>query len=187
MSVADRIGALEPRERRLLALMVGVLVVLLIALVPFSVSLVLGEQVERNASLRGALSKLELQGGVVLRRRAERDELFARYETAVPALAGFLDKAAGDSDLEIPELKDGAPIARGKKYEERSTAISFRQVGLRGLVKFMERVSGSERPISVSKLTIRKRTNRPDQYDVQMTVSAYDRFGTAAPSPEEAP
>lgn len=186
MSVAERLGALEPRERRLLALMVGVLLVLLIALIPYSVSLLLSDEVERNASLREALSKIETQGGLVIQRVGERDALYARYEKPVPALAGFLDKAAGQSDLEIPELKDGAPVGRGKKYEERSTAISFRQVGLRGLVKFMERVSGGSRPISISKLTIRKRASPPDRYDVQMTVSAYHRFGSDD-AVEEAP
>jgi type II secretory pathway component PulM len=184
MNLSERIAALEPRERRLLGTLGAVLVVLLIASVPFVTEALLNSKMARNESLRQALADVEAEAPAVLKRRAERDALLVRYETPPPALAGFLARAATETGFEIPELKDGSPVARGKKYEERSTSISIRKVGLRELVLFMEKVSGGVQPISVSKLNVRRHSAPPDVYDVQMTVSAYHRLATKAAEPE---
>ena len=104
------------------------------------------------------------------------EALLARYEQPAPALPGFLDKAASASGLDLPEVKEQSPVAHGKRYEERATSISLKKVGLLGLVKFMERISGGDEPIAISKLNIRKRGVEPDSYDVQMTVSAFHRL-----------
>jgi general secretion pathway protein M len=182
VTLRDRLDALAPREKRLLMVLAGVFGVLLLAAIPFGVSALLSEAEATHADLVEALGRVETEGEGVRERQAERDALLARYETPVPALAGYLDKAAQASGIAIPESKDPSPVAHGKKFEERFTSISLRKVGLLPLVKFMERVSGGPEPISISKLNIRKRGGEPDSYDVQMTVSAFHRI-----APKEAP
>lgn len=185
MTLQDRISGLEPRERRLLGAMAGVFGVVLLMLIPLGVSALLSDLTERNQLLRDAIARIESEGDEIRARQEEQEALLARYETPAPALAGFLDKAATASSLDIPEVKPRSPVAHGKRYEERSTSISFRKVGLLALVKFMERVSGGTDPISISKLTIRKRGVEPDTYDVQMTVSAFHRLAPKGREDEE--
>ena len=175
MGLQESLEGLEPRERMLLGVFGALIVVFLIFLVPYAASSLLVEKTEQNALLGEALERLDSEANLI-REAQERDEaLVARYAKPAPALAGFLDKAASASSLEIPEIKDRSPVAHGKKYEERSTSISFRKAGLVPLVKFMEQVAGSQYPISISNLNIRKRASQPDSYDVKMVVSAFHR------------
>jgi hypothetical protein len=48
------------------------------------------------------------------------------------------------------------------------------KVGLLPLVKMLERVESGGYPVAVSRLKIKKKT-RPDQYDVELTASAYEK------------
>lgn len=185
MSIQDRIAALEPRERRLIGLLVIIFTVMIMLAIPVGVSALLSDETEAHAQLTEAIERLETEGDSIRERQAAREALLARYETQAPALAGFLAKAASASSLAIPESKPESPVAHGKRYEERPTAISFRKVGLVSLVKFMERVSGGSEPIGITKLNVRKRGVEPDSYDVQMTVAAYHRLQTKAEKSEE--
>ncbi|HEV8247063.1 MAG TPA: hypothetical protein VGP93_14900, partial [Polyangiaceae bacterium] len=87
----------------------------------------------------------------------------------------FLAKLAGEAGLEIPESQDRQSVPHGKKFEERSTKITLRKVGMYKLVKFMEKIEQSGHPVRISALNIRKRGTEPDSYDVDMVVSAFDR------------
>jgi general secretion pathway protein M len=190
VTLRDRLDALAPREKRLLLVLAGVVGVLFLAAIPFGVSALLSDAEATHTELVNAIARVETEGEGVRERQAEREALLARYDTPVPALAGYLDKAAQASGIAIPESKDPSPVAHGKKFEERFTSISLRKVDLLALVKFMERVSGGPEPISISKLNIRKRGGETDSYDVQMTVSAFHRIapkeGAAAKTKAEA-
>jgi hypothetical protein len=185
MSIQDRIAALEPRERRLIGLLVVVFVGMVMLSIPVGVSALLSDETETHARLTEAIERLETEGDSIKERQEAKEALLRRYESPAPALAGFLSKAASASSLAIPESKPESPIAHGKRYEERPTAISFRKVGLLALVKFMERVSGGGEPIGITKLNVRKRGVEPDSYDVQMTVAAYHRIQTKTEKPEK--
>lgn len=191
MTLRDRFDALAPREKRLLGVLAAVAGVLVLAAIPIGVMTLLGDAEATHVELLDAIERIEAEGEGVRERQAERDAILRRYETPVAALPGFLDKAAQAAGITIPESKEPSPVAHGKKFEERFTSLSLRKVGLLALVKFMEKVSGTAEPISITKLNIRKRGAEPDAYDVQMTVSAYHRIApkekAAAPlSKEEA-
>jgi hypothetical protein len=186
MGVQERFESLEPRERRLVLLLVGIGFVMAVMLVPVGVSALLSEKTERNAVLKAAIERIALEGDEIRERQARHEALLARYETPAPALAGFLDKAASASGVEIPEVGDQSVVTHGKRYEERYVSIPLRKVGLVGLVKFMERVSGGTEPTSISKLNIRKRGVTPDTYDVQMTVSSFVRVAAKDKTDSEA-
>jgi hypothetical protein len=190
MTLQDRFAALEPRERRLVGVLIVIFSVMVMLSIPVGVAAILSDESETHARLTEAIDRLEAEGDAIREQKANREALLARYETPAPALAGFLAKAASASTVSIPESKPESAIAHGKRYEERPTAISFRKVGLVSLVKFMERVSGGPEPISITKLNVRKR--EPDSYDVQMTVAAYHRLAPkvepkAEKAEEEAP
>lgn len=187
MALSDRLDALEPRERRLVFILLALFAAMLLLLIPLGVSALLDEETEAHARLTEAIERLETEGEEIRERQAARKALLERYESSAPPLAGFLDKAASASSLTIPESQEQSPVTHGKRYEERSRAITLRKVGLLPLVKFMERVSGGKEPISITKLNVRKRGVEPDSYDVQMTVAAYHRLQPKAKAEEEQP
>ena len=111
----------------------------------------------------------------VERNRVLRKALVDKYANPTPPLTSFLAAVAKMVQLEIPETQDRQPAPHGKKYEEKATKITLRKVGMLKIAKFMEQIEQSGYPVAISQLTIRKRGVEPDSYDVDMTVSAYER------------
>lgn len=175
MSLRDRIDALEPRERQLLGILVIVFGVFALLLVPLGITALLGSARSSNEELRQAVNAIQAGRPAVRKAKAEREQVLERYARPAPPLAAFLDKLATKSGIEIPESQDRAEVPHGKKYEERSTKLMLRRVGMLNLVKFMESVEQSGHPITIERLNIRKRGTEVDSYDVEMIVSAYDR------------
>lgn len=175
MALSDRIQQLEPRERQLLSILVTVFAGLLLLAVPAGVAALLGSKRADNEALREAVSSIQASRAQIATRDKEKKEVAQRYANVTPPLASFLEKLAAQSQIEIPESQDRAVVPHGKRFEERSTKIVLRKVGMLNLVKFMEKVAQSGHPVSLSRVNIRKRATEPDSYDVEMIVSAYDR------------
>ena len=175
MTLADRIERLDPRERQLVGVLVIVFGALLVLAVPLGVTALLSSRRGDSEALREAISAIQAGREAVQRRNAEREAVLERYARAAPPLASFLAQFAKESEIEIAESQDRAMVPHGKKYEERSTKIVMRKVGMLALVKFMERIEQSGHPVSISRLNIRKRGAEQDSYDVEMIVSAFDR------------
>ena len=184
MSIADRIARLDPREQRLLngvLLVVGVVIVLLL---PISLTAVVHGKRSENQALRDAADSINDSLDEILRAQVEKAATLERYSKPAPPLAPFLAGLATEAGVEIPESQDRQAIPHGKKYTERSTKFSLHKVGMLKLLKFMERIEQSGNPITISSLNIRKRLEPPDQYDVEMMVSAFDR-STVADKPKK--
>jgi general secretion pathway protein M len=90
-------------------------------------------------------------------------------------LAGFLAGIAQRHDIEIPETQDQADAPHGKRFSERSTKITLRDIGMLKVAKLMEGIAQSNYPVSITRMNIRKRGTQPDSFNVQMVVSAFDR------------
>ncbi len=183
MSLAERFSRLEPRERRLLGLLGGVLGFMLFLAVPIGVAAAVHSQASENEALREAIGDIEEAREAVLKAKLAREAVTRRYASPAPPLATFLSKVAAEVQLEIPESQDRQVMPHGKRYSERSTKIVLRKVGMLKLVKLMEKVETSGHPLALASLNIRKRGSEPDSYDVDMVVSAFDR---KAPEPKKA-
>jgi general secretion pathway protein M len=175
MSLRDRFNQLETRERRLLGILLALFGAFVLLMVPIGVSAVLGGKRDENDALREVIAQLQQDRAAIVSAHASREAIVQRYARPAPALAGLLEQYAGQSSLEIPESQDRPVTPHGKKYEERSTKIVLRRVGMYNLAKFMERIEQSGHPMAVDKLNIRKRGTENDSFDVEMTVSAFDR------------
>jgi len=175
MSLAERLSRLEPRERRLLGILGGVLGAIAFLAVPIAIAASVHGQASENEALRMAISSIDDAREHVAKVQAARDAVAARYATPAPPLAAFLSKIASDAQVEIPESQDRQAVPHGKRYDERSTKIVLRKVGMLKLVHLMEGIEKSGHPVTVSSLNIRKRAVEPDSYDVDMVVSAFDR------------
>lgn len=178
MSLQDRIDALQPRERRLLAIFASLFAVIAVLLIPLAVSATLSEKRSENEQLREAIERLFSERDKITEARALNEQVLNRYKVPAPQLAGFLDNQAKALSLGIPEFKDRPVVPVGKNYEERGTEISLKKVSMRNLVLFLEKIAQASFPVSVTKINIRKRATEADEWDVAMTVSAYHRVAT---------
>lgn len=183
MSLAERFAQLEPRERRLASVMLGILVLFVLIGIPALVSSSLGGLRDENQALTEALRSVREGRAQYAARSANQEAVVERYAKTTPALAGFLDRLAKQHKIDIPESQDQATVPHGKLYEERSTRLTLRKVGMLNLVKFMEAIERSGYPVKILRLNIRKSGAQPDQYDVSMNVSSFDR---KAPEPAKA-
>lgn len=173
MSISSRLEQLEPRERRLLNILLGLFAVVVLVVLPLGLRSALLAGSERNERLREAITAIRDRRGALAKRAAVAEQVAARYARPAPPLAEFLETLAKRQELEIPESQDRPAVPHGKLFEERSNRIVLRRVGLMALAKFMESIAQSGHPVTVSDLELRKRG--PDAYDVTMVVSAFDR------------
>lgn len=179
MGLQDRIDALQPRERRLLAILVGVFAVICVLLLPLGISAMLADKRSQNEALREAIDRMFAERDQVQQRADEAAKVLNRYKTDTPPLAGLLSKHAKELELEIPEFKERPVVPVGKKYEEHSTEINLKKVGMRNLVLFMEKIAKLPHPVSITKFTLRKRATEEDSWDVGMTISSFHRLASA--------
>jgi len=180
VNLRERLQGLEERERRLLgiALLVAGLGVLLTP--PIALYAVLHSRKGEVEAVRSAITSIQDQADSIQRGKAEKEALVERYKKPAPQLQAFLAKLASDVGVEIPESQDRQVVPRGKRFDERSTKVTLRRIGMLKLVKFLEKIEQSGHPVKVSQIDIRKRPD-PDQYDVDLIVSAFDH---KAPEPK---
>lgn len=175
MKLKERYSQLAERERKLLNLFGAVFAALLLILVPVLVRLGVSSQAEQNDRILEVIQEIVDSRVTLGRKQAEQARVDARYHGVAPPLAGLLAKIADEVKVEIPETQDRSVVPHGKTFKERSTRISLKKVGLLALTNFMEKLEDSGYPVSVTRLDIKKRDSGPDQYDVEMQVSAFDR------------
>ena len=185
MNLRERFEQLEPREQKLLTILVGVLAVMLLLLVPVLVGAMVSSRRGDNEELHAAIQAIYEARDRIAAREAERQQMAERYGREAPPLASFVDKIASEVGIEIPESQDRPPVPHGKRFEERSTKLTLQRVGLLNLVTFLERIENAGYPVRIANLNLRKRPTDPDSYDVNLVVSAYDRKEVKA-APAEA-
>lgn len=175
MSLRHYFQQLEPRERRLLNLLLGVLAGLVLPAVVLGFLTMTGSRRSHNTSLRDTIQAVQQGRERVKKRGLEHAAILERYVKPPPELAGFLEALGRQNNLEIPESQPQPVIPHGAEYDEKPTKIVFRHVGMYSLTKFMEGIEQSGYPIVISRLNIRKRGTENDSYDVEMVVSAFER------------
>lgn len=165
----------DSREQRLLRMLGALFVVAAVALVWFGSYWVVGETESRVEALRNAISEIGSSQAAIAKADQRRQTIAQRYALTAPPLAAFLDAAAKETSVEIPESQDRPVVPHGKRYEERAIRLQLRKVALGNLAHFLEKIEQPGHPIVLSKLNIRKRLTEPDSYDVELIASAYDR------------
>lgn len=200
MTLRERFDKLEPRERKLLTVLLGMFGVIAFLLIPVGIfSLVSGKRTE-NDEVRELINEIHSARAQVSERKARHDALIARYAKPAPPLGGFIEEKAKEAGLPSPESQDRPEIPHGKRYTERLTVVKMHKVGMLGVAKTLEKIETSGHPVSVTRLNIKPRANEPDSYEVELGVSAYDRkpdapsssaspagSASASPDSEEAP
>ncbi len=182
LPLIDRLG-LNPRERRLLTIMISVVIVLGLLGVPVLLATLVHSRDAENQDLSTAIASVQGARMQVRDRQTKKDAIATRYAKKAPPLAGYLEQTAHQEKLEVTDSVDRAEVPHGKRYAERSTAAHLKKAGMYAIAKFLESLEKSGYPMDVSRLNIRRRVGEPDSYDVEVGISAYDRHDAPLVSP----
>jgi general secretion pathway protein M len=183
VSVRERLEKLDPRERRLLGVLMGIFGVFLLLAGPIAMWSYVNGKHNENQDVRDLIDQIYEARGQISRRKARRDALVARYARPAPALAGFIDETAKANGVPTTaESQDLPEVPHGKRYTERSTKVRIHKVGMRALAETLEKIEQSGYPVAVTRLNIKPRIGEPDSYEVELVVSAFDRKADA-PAP----
>lgn len=189
MIITDKLNALRDwferlsqRERTMVSAL-GVTFVLMVTLiVGFVITDGLSSLGERNADMRQALRDIETQREAYLKLKAKSSQLETRLGHTPIQLGGYLEQAAKESGVEIPESNERAPVAAGK-WTERSVELSLKRVRIDALANFLKRVETGPNLVVVTALMVRTRDDKHQELDVEMTVSTYERGGEKKDKP----
>jgi hypothetical protein len=174
-ALRDRWERLSSRERTMVSAL-GITVVIMLTLIfGFIITDGLATLGERNADMRQALRDLETRREPYLREKAKTLELEQRIGRTPVQLQGYLEAAAKEAGVEIPESNERPPAPAGKHYVERAVDLRLRQVKIDALVKFLRKIeSGPNNVVMVTSLSIRTRDDKHEDLDVELTVSTFD-------------
>ncbi|CAN5264619.1 hypothetical protein BH09MYX1_BH09MYX1_22730 [soil metagenome] len=174
MAMLDRFN-LNPRERRLVQVLVVVFGAMLVLGIPIALESWVSSKRDDNQALRDALDNVQAARSTIRDRQAKKDAIASRYANRAPELAGYLESTAKKQKLEITDSVDRPPVPIGKRYTERSTTIHLKKAGLLAVSKLIESLEQSGSPVAVTRLNLRRRMGEADSYDVELGVSAWDR------------
>jgi general secretion pathway protein M len=175
---------LNPREQRMVNILLVVLGVVFFIGLPIGLEMMLATKRSNVEEMRAALEAVQTARPQIRERQAKKDAVASRYAQKAPPLAGFLEGAAKAQKLEVSDSLDRPDVPIGKRFVERSTTVHLKKAGMYGIAKFLETIEKSGHPVLVSRFNIRKRSAEPDSYDVELGVSAYDRK-EAAPAADK--
>jgi general secretion pathway protein M len=180
VTLRERLDKMEPRERRLLGILASILGAASILLVPVAIwSHVNGKRSE-NQDVRDLIDQIYDARVTISERKAKRDAMLARYAKPAPALATFIEESAKENGASTADTQDLPEVPHGKRYSERTTKVKIHKIQLLALAKTLEKIEQSGYPVAVTRLNIKPRSGEPDQYEVELAVSAYDRKAEVA-------
>ena len=185
MNISDRFAGLGSRDQRVLNIALLVVGALVLVVLPIVLTIVVHSKSRENQALRDAADSIADSRDQIEKAKLDKAVTAERCARPAPPLAAYLAGLASEIGIEIPESQDRQGVPHGKRYTERSTKMSLHKVGMLKLAHFMERIEQSGNPITITSLNIRKRGPEPDMYDVEMTVSAFDR-AAAVEKPKKA-
>ena len=175
MGLAERIEKLEPRERRLLGVLGGVVGAMLFLALPVYLWSRVASQRDAARDVRDLTQQILDARTLVAERRAKKDALLARYARPAPPLGSFIEESAKANGLSVPESQDRPEVPHGKRYSERMTVVRLHKIGMKALAQTLEKVESSGYPVAITRLDIKPRAGEPDMYEVELGVSAFDR------------
>lgn len=182
MILTDKIAALRDwferlsqRERTMVGALGVTFIVLLTLIVGFLIVDGLSSLEERNADMRQALKDIDTQRDAYLRIKAKSSALQTRLGQTAVQLGGYLEQAAKESGIEIPESNERPPAQAGKNWTEKSVDLRLNRVRIDALASFLKRIETGQQLVVVTSLMVRTRDDKHQELDVEMSVSTFER------------
>jgi general secretion pathway protein M len=183
MTLTERIQALRDwwerlsqRERTLVSAMVATAIVIVTLGVGYFITDGLETLDQRNSDMRQALRDLDTQRDAYLRMKAKAAQQETRLGQAPVQLQSYLEAAAKEASVDLPEMEKHEAVSSNKAFMERSVDLRLGAVTLEQLTKFLKAVETGRSMVVVTQLEVHTRDDRHQQLDVTMTVTTYERY-----------
>ena len=180
-TVRNAIAGLSAREKKMAAGALAALILFAVALVAFFVRTSISDIEEENAMREETLRFVAIAGPKFQEQRAEQESALQGTDKP-PPLQTLVDGVVKKVDMPDPDTKELPDVNHDDVWEEHGVEISWREVSLLQLVRFMEEVEGNKRryPVAITRLEMRKRRQGEDAFDVTMAISTYEKLDEAA-------
>lgn len=179
----DATSALEPvrrfwenlneRERKLVAVLGVVLILLVVVLPLYLATASISDTEEENLEIASLIREINRSKGRLQEREAERRATERRYQTKAPALGSFVEAKAREVSLAVREVTDQPEQVSGG-FRRRSVRATLPGVGLRAVVDLMASIENSPFPVAIDQIHI-EHFQPGDRYNVTLGVVAYDK------------
>jgi type II secretory pathway component PulM len=169
------LAAASPRERRMILLAAGA-VLLFIVLIGFaSFSSAIGRAEAALEEKRADFEKISRLSAGYGAQEQERQLLEAKLRQSPPALMTFVDTTARNDGVDVGGMSDRGVVAGGQngRPREMSVEVNLGKVPLDKLVKLLSDIERSPGLVRVRRLRLRKSFENKDMLDVSLTVSAW--------------
>jgi len=175
LSVRNMIAGMSARERKMAAGMVAAMVLIAVFLVAFFVQAAIADIEEEN-EIRAATLRYVAIKGPEYQATAADQQAEARGHEKPPPLRTLVDGVVKKIGMPDPDTKELPDQSRDDAWTEHGVEVSWREVSLEQLTKFMEEVEGNRRrfAIAVTRLEVRKRRPGEDAFDVTIAISTYE-------------
>jgi general secretion pathway protein M len=168
-------NGLEPRERTLVSVVLGLLGVALLYL------LVVGPLLRASDRGEERLASADQQLQVMQRLRRDYDDVQGRLvdveqrirSGAKSELRTTLESLAQENQVKVESMEPQTSPAH-PKYRETKVEVGLRNVTLAQTVHYLHAIDVAPQALSVKSLRIRTRAEQPDLLDVTFTVSSFE-------------
>lgn len=168
-------NGLEPRERTLVSVVLGLLGVALLYL------LVIGPLLRASDRGEERLASADQQLQVMQRLRRDYDDVQGRLvdveqrirSGAKSELRTTLESLAQENQVKVESMEPQTSPAH-PKYRETKVEVGLRSVTLAQTVHYLHAIDVAPQALSVKSLRIRTRAEQPDLLDVTFTVSSFE-------------
>ena len=169
------LAAASPRERRLLAMAAGgvLLFVVLVSYAAFSSAIRRAETALEEK--RGDFDKISRLAAGYGAQEQERQLLEARLRQSPPALMSFVDTTSRNDGVDVAGMIDRGVVGGGQggKPREMAVEVNLGKVPLDKVIKLLSDIEHSPGVVRVRRLRLRKSFDNKDLLDVSLNVSAW--------------
>lgn len=158
------LGRLSARERALVGLAGGAVLVFLVVFISLSVGRSIDRQETRIKTKQGQLAEVAKLTGNFRQQEQQRRDLEAKLSLGKDTkLLGYIEELSKREGLSIGGMtpKGTQPLEGGNKIVEDSVEVTFTRIQLDKLVKFLQDVENGKGVIKVTRLQIRPRSDEP--------------------------
>jgi general secretion pathway protein M len=163
---------LSDRERRMLSIMGGVLLLVVVFGVVWTTSSAVAEVEEERNAIRSVLADIDRAQDLLAKRQAERAAIEARYQVKAPPLAAYLESKAKEQGLEVRQVAE-EPEKTINGYRRQSVRAGLAGVSLRPFMHLLVAIEQEPSPVAIERLVI-EHYAPGDSYKVDVGVSAFD-------------
>jgi type II secretory pathway component PulM len=174
-ALRDKWERLSQRERTMVGALGVTFIIMVSLIVAFLITDGLSSMEERKTDMRQALRDLDTQRDSYLRLKAKTAQMETRLGSQPVQLGAYLENAAKDAGIEIPEQNERPAMPAGKKFIQRTVDLRLHAVTLEQLTRFMKAIETGRSLVVVTSLAVRTRDDKHEQLDVDMSVSTYER------------